>query len=194
MIYEAVLTAKDSVVGSIAAGGRYDNLVGMFSVSGQQTPCVGVSIGVERVLTIMEAKRQAEAKALSQKNTDTDTHTRTHRRSPFTEVLVCTIGANLLPQRMKLAQKLWKAGIPAEYLPHENPKLKKQMEYAHENGIPYLVIVGSDEMKKGVVKVKDPSRPVEESEEEVTEEEMAGNLIGKGARVVAVPQAVSSNY
>lgn len=45
-----------SQMGSIAAGGRYDNLVGMFSSSGQQTPCVGVSIGVERVFTIMERK------------------------------------------------------------------------------------------------------------------------------------------
>ena len=46
-------------VGSIAAGGRYDNLVGMFSASGQ-TPCVGVSIGIERVLTIMEKRLQEE--------------------------------------------------------------------------------------------------------------------------------------
>ena len=49
-------------VGSIAAGGRYDNLAGMFSVSGQQTPCVGVSIGIERVLTIMEQHLQGKAK------------------------------------------------------------------------------------------------------------------------------------
>lgn len=46
-------------VGSIAAGGRYDNLVGMFSASGQ-VPCVGVSIGIERVLTIMEKRLQEE--------------------------------------------------------------------------------------------------------------------------------------
>lgn len=46
-------------VGSIAAGGRYDNLVGMFSTS--QTPCVGVSIGIERVLTIMEKRMQEKA-------------------------------------------------------------------------------------------------------------------------------------
>ena len=49
----------DLQVGSIAAGGRYDNLVGMFSASGQ-TPCVGVSIGIERVLTIMEKRLQEE--------------------------------------------------------------------------------------------------------------------------------------
>ena len=59
VIYEAVLVDGTSSVGSIAAGGRYDNLVGMFSVSGQQTPCVGVSIGVERVFAIMESRAKA---------------------------------------------------------------------------------------------------------------------------------------
>lgn len=57
------MTDGTSQLGSIAAGGRYDNLVGMFSTSGQQTPCVGVSIGVERVFTIIE-QRLAETKAL----------------------------------------------------------------------------------------------------------------------------------
>jgi histidyl-tRNA synthetase len=57
VIYEAVLLdGSSSSVGSIAAGGRYDNLVGMFSPSGVQTPCVGVSIGVERVFAILERK------------------------------------------------------------------------------------------------------------------------------------------
>lgn len=54
------MTEGTSQLGSIAAGGRYDELVGMFSTSGQKIPCVGVSIGVERVFTMMEKKR-AEA-------------------------------------------------------------------------------------------------------------------------------------
>ncbi|GAB5029449.1 histidine-trna ligase [Nannochloropsis oceanica] len=194
VIYEAVLTDKESIVGSIAAGGRYDNLVGMFSVSGTETPCVGVSIGIERVLAIMEANRLKALKAKEQEGVREDgagstSHPR--RRSPFVEVLVATIGAGMLPHRMRLARQLWTAGIPAEYLPQENPKLKKQMEHAHENGIPFLVIVGGDERKKGVVKVKDPSRPQEESEEEVKEEDMAANLISKGARFVPIPEGVS---
>ena len=59
VIYEVVLTDGTSQVGSIAAGGRYDNLVGMFSASNTQTPCVGVSIGIERVFAIMEAKAKS---------------------------------------------------------------------------------------------------------------------------------------
>jgi len=61
VIYEVVIIDGVAQVGSIAAGGRYDNLVGMFSPSGAQTPCVGVSIGIERVFTIME-KKVEEAK------------------------------------------------------------------------------------------------------------------------------------
>lgn len=149
VIYEAVLTAKDSVVGSIAAGGRYDNLVGMFSASGQQTPCVGVSIGIERVLTIMEARKQQAAQQ--------QLATQGRKRSPFVEVgnyfhalpapcppsffpkapadppplsvpqqvLVATIGAGMLPQRMRLAKQLWAAGVPAEYLPQVRPSVDR---------------------------------------------------------------------
>ena len=68
VIYEVVLVDGTSQVGSIAAGGRYDTLVGMFSPSGQQTPCVGVSIGVERVFTIIE-KKMLEAGTQRQSST-----------------------------------------------------------------------------------------------------------------------------
>ena len=54
LIYEAVLTDPNNRVGSIAGGGRYDGLVGMFS--GKQIPAVGVSIGIERVFAILEEK------------------------------------------------------------------------------------------------------------------------------------------
>ena len=67
VIYEAVLINGTVPVGSIAAGGRYDNLVGMFSPSGVQTPCVGVSIGIERVFAIMEKKAE-ELNALQTTN------------------------------------------------------------------------------------------------------------------------------
>ena len=54
LIYEAVLTDGETTVGSIAGGGRYDGLVGMFS--GKDIPAVGVSIGIERVFAILEEK------------------------------------------------------------------------------------------------------------------------------------------
>lgn len=52
----------DSVgVGSVAGGGRYDGLVGMFDGKGRKVPCVGVSIGIERLFSIMEAKALVSA-------------------------------------------------------------------------------------------------------------------------------------
>jgi len=76
----------DANVGSIAAGGRYDNLVGMFS--GKQVPAVGVSIGIERVFTIMEAQAAARAAAGGPAQRETQT-----------QVLVASIGPDLLEVR-----------------------------------------------------------------------------------------------
>lgn len=56
VIYEAVCMSGNTQVGSIGGGGRYDNLVSMFQEAGKITPCVGVSVGIERVFTLMEAK------------------------------------------------------------------------------------------------------------------------------------------
>lgn len=57
LIYECVLTGTDKI-GSIAGGGRYDNLIGMFS--GKQIPAIGVSIGIERVFNILEERALAK--------------------------------------------------------------------------------------------------------------------------------------
>lgn len=137
VIYEVVLTEGSAQVGSIAAGGRYDNLVGMFSPAGVQTPCVGVSIGIERVFTIMEKK----AADLLQKST--------------IQVYIASVGPGLIMERMKLAQKLWTVDIATEYSHLENPKLKKQLDECLERGIPYMVVFGQDELDQQVVNVKD---------------------------------------
>jgi len=138
LIYEVVITEGGSQVGSIAAGGRYDNLVGMFSASGSQTPCVGISIGIERVFTIME-KRAEERKIMQ-----TDT----------IQVYVASIGANSLHHRMRIAQRLWQADIPSEYSHKDNPKLKTQLDECLERDIPFMIVFGEDEIKRGVVKIK----------------------------------------
>jgi len=58
VIYEVVLTGGGQV-GSIAGGGRYDNLVGMFDKKGRTLPCVGISVGIERLFTVVEQRAQA---------------------------------------------------------------------------------------------------------------------------------------
>jgi len=138
VIYEAMLTDSDRV-GSIAAGGRYDNLVGMFS--GVQIPAVGVSVGIERILALLE---EQEAKRSEAERT----------RKTQTQVLVCSIGKNMLAPRMELCSELWRNNIRAEFFYHANPKPDKQLHRALEDGIPYAVWIGESEVQQGVVKVK----------------------------------------
>jgi histidyl-tRNA synthetase len=155
-----------SQLGSIAAGGRYDNLVGMFSASGQQTPCVGVSIGVERVFTILERKA-AESSAAAQHSD--------------IQVYVASIGAGYVPDRMRVAKLLWKNNIPAEYSHLENPKFKKQLDEALERYIPVMVVFGEDELKRRVVKVKNMKEHVE-VEVEFSEESLVRAVLEAGGK------------
>ena len=135
LIYETVLTDTDEV-GSISGGGRYDNLIGMFS--GKQIPAVGVSIGIERIFNILEKHY---------KNDDT-------LRSSYTEVLVCAAGKNLTKERYKIINELWKNGINAEILYNENPRMDKQLDYGLNNKIPFLIFIGENELKENKVKIK----------------------------------------
>ena len=140
LIYEAVLVGAG--VGSIAAGGRYDGLVGMFS--GKDVPAIGMSVGIERIFSILEArmraKAEAEGKAL---------------RSTETQVLVASIGSGLQTRRMEVCSRLWSAGIKAEFGFKTNPKMGDQLNYTLEQGIPYMVLFGEDEIEAGQVKIKD---------------------------------------
>jgi histidyl-tRNA synthetase len=135
LIYETVLTSTDEV-GSISGGGRFDNLIGMFS--GKQIPAVGVSIGIERIFNILEKHY---------KNDDT-------LRSNFTDVLVCSAGKNLTKERYKIVNELWDNGINAEILYNENPRMDKQLEYGLKNKIPFLVFIGENEIKEDKIKIK----------------------------------------
>ncbi|XP_060800855.1 histidine--tRNA ligase, cytoplasmic isoform X1 [Amyelois transitella] len=102
VIYEAVLTEpikvgnEEQTVGSIAGGGRYDNLVGMFDSKSKQVPCVGVSIGVERIFSVLEAKLAAGEMRV---------------RTNEVDVYVASAQKNFLEERMKICAELWNAGI-----------------------------------------------------------------------------------
>ncbi|XP_034036909.1 histidine--tRNA ligase isoform X2 [Thalassophryne amazonica] len=158
VIYEAVLTqagvvpastdtqngevgqGEESVgVGSVAGGGRYDGLVGMFDPKGRKVPCVGVSIGIERIFSIMEQKTEA----LSEKVRTTEV-----------QVMVVSAQKNLLEERLKLVTELWNADIKAEVMYKKNPKLLSQIQHCEDSGIPLVAIVGEQELKDGVVKLR----------------------------------------
>lgn len=100
LIFEAVLTETDRI-GSIAGGGRYDGLVGMFS--SKEIPAIGGSIGIERIFNILEEKYP-------------------EMRSTETQILVGSMGPNMVAERFKLCKELWEADIKAETLYKEAPK------------------------------------------------------------------------
>ena len=133
-------------VGSIAAGGRYDHLVGMFSNSKKPdaVPCVGVSIGVERVFAIkMQKLKEAQAKGQQ-----------TGVRSKKVEVFVMNMGDGLLQERMKVCKLLWDAGIKAEFLYKTKPKAQQSFTAIERDGVPYAVMLAPEEWKAGLVRVK----------------------------------------
>ena len=118
----------------------------MFSASGVQTPCVGVSIGVERVFTVMEAKMRAAGAA----------------EGSDVQVLVASVSKNMLPTKMAICRDLWAAGVAAEFSPQENPKMKPQLDRALERGIPFIVVVGDEEKRNGTAQVKNVATHTQE--------------------------------
>ncbi|XP_009888975.1 PREDICTED: histidine--tRNA ligase, cytoplasmic isoform X2 [Charadrius vociferus] len=146
VIFEAVLLQQENdhveepvSVGSVAGGGRYDGLVGMFDPKGRKVPCVGVSIGIERIFSILEQRVEASEEKI---------------RTTETQVLVASAQKKLLEERLKLIAELWDAGIKAEILYKKNPKLLNQLQYCEDTGIPLVAIVGEQELKDGVVKLR----------------------------------------
>lgn len=134
------LPDESSSVGSIAGGGRYDNLVGMFDPKKRSIPCVGVSIGVERIFAVLEAKNAAEKIKIRTKSVD---------------VYVASVHKGLYEKRLQIIGDLWNAGVRAEHSYKLNPKLLVQLQYCEEYGIPYAVVFGDTELDRGVVKLRD---------------------------------------
>jgi histidyl-tRNA synthetase len=127
--------AKGVSIGSIGGGGRYDDLTGLFGVPG--IPGVGISFGVDRMYDVLE-----ELKLFP----------KTVQRS--TQVLFFNLGEAATLKSFALMQELRDKGIRCE-LYHEQAKFDKQFKYAEKKNIPTVVIIGEEELKSGVAKVKD---------------------------------------
>lgn len=131
-------------VGSIAAGGRYDDLVGMFTTAagdgkkGAGLPCVGVSIGLDRIFALLWPKWIERG-----------------MRSKEVFAYVLAAGDGLLPERMALVQELRAQGIAADFLAKNKPKLNAQFAAGERDEVPYAVILGGEELKAGLVTVKE---------------------------------------
>lgn len=142
LIFETVFKGTTQV-GSIAAGGRYDNLIGMFG--SKQVPSVGVSLGIERVFAIMEQNQKDQKQVI---------------RANETQVLVGIMGDDLA-LAAELVTELWSAKIKAEYIMVK--KVMKIFERAEASGIPFAVMLGERELNAGIVKVRDVKAKIEEA-------------------------------
>jgi histidyl-tRNA synthetase len=127
--------ALDVAIGSICGGGRYDNLTGIFGlpdVSG-----VGISFGADRIFDVMNQLDNFPADA-----------------SQSTQLLFINFGEKEEQYCMPLAQELRKSGVKVELFP-ENAKMKKQMGYADARKIPFVALIGEDEMQQKMISLKD---------------------------------------
>ncbi|CAN5754999.1 histidine--tRNA ligase [soil metagenome] len=129
------INVKD-LAGSLGGGGRYDNLVGLFS--GQDVPACGFSLGVERIIVVMTEREMFPPQLLG---------------SPA-DVMVTLWNQNSINSSVALAYELRASGLRVDLYP-EADKLGKQFKYASERGIPLVVVLGDDERARGEVAIKD---------------------------------------
>ncbi|MCU0511217.1 MAG: histidine--tRNA ligase [Anaerolineae bacterium] len=134
-IFEAVF--KGGGMGSISGGGRYDQLIGMFRK--ESLPTTGISLGIERFIDLMDDLNLYPA----------------HIGGTVVQALVTIFSEDTRAESTRLAAELRAAGLCTElYMAEGKLKLGKQFEYADKKRIPLVVILGSDEIAQGVVKVK----------------------------------------
>lgn len=132
MIFEIIIRGYE--VGSCAGGGRYDKLIEQ--LGGTPVPAVGVAFGFDRMVDALENFKISDSNANG------------------TQVLVTTFDQQTLIPSLQTSSKLRKNMIRTEVFPSLE-KLDKQLKYADKRGIPYVIIIGPDEIKKNVVKLKD---------------------------------------
>ena len=132
-IFEVILDEKN--IGSLCGGGRYDDLTEIFGykdISG-----IGISFGIERIYEIMK-ERNLFPDSINKKDT----------------VLVCSMSEKYLDDSLRISSILRNNNISTDLYP-DNPKLKKQLQYANNNDIPYVIIIGEDEVTSKLYTLKD---------------------------------------
>lgn len=127
--------ALDVQIGSITGGGRYDNLTGVFGMSGLSG--VGISFGADRIFDVLNQLDLYPKEAVN-----------------GTQLLFVNFGNTEASYCLPLLKKTRKAGIRSELYP-DAVKIKKQMGYANDKQIPFVAIIGENEMKENLILLKD---------------------------------------
>ncbi len=128
--------ALDVEMGSITGGGRYDDLTGIFGM--KNLSGVGISFGADRIYDVLTQLNLFPAESDS-----------------TTKILFVNFGPAEEAYALVQVQKLRSAGINTEIYTETGAKMKKQLAYADKKGIPYVALVGEDEMKRGVISLKE---------------------------------------
>ena len=126
--------ALDVQIGSITGGGRYDNLTGVFGLNGVSG--VGISFGADRIFDVLNQLDLYPKEAVN-----------------GTQLLFINFGPQEAAFSMQVLRQIRAAGIRAELFP-DNSKMKKQMSYANTKGIPYVALIGENEMNQKKVTLK----------------------------------------
>ncbi len=124
------------LAGSLGGGGRYDNLVGMFL--GQDIPACGFSLGLERILVVMSEREMFPPEV----------------GTAPADVMIAIWNEESIAESLKLAQELRVAGLRVDLYP-ESDKLGKQFKYASSVGVPFVAVIGEEELAQGQVALKD---------------------------------------
>ena len=127
--------ALDVQIGSITGGGRYDNLTGVFGMDGVSG--VGISFGADRIFDVLNQLDLYPKEAVNS-----------------TQLLFVNFGEKEAAYCLPILAKAREAGVRSEIYP-DSAKMKKQMSYANDKNIPFVAIVGENEMNEGKVMLKD---------------------------------------
>jgi histidyl-tRNA synthetase len=126
---------NEAAIGSIGGGGRYDDLTGMFGKEGLTG--VGISFGADRIYDVLEELNLFPNDVIES-----------------TKVLICVFGQAEEQFALPILNQLRKNNISAELFPF-GAKMKKQIQYANDKNIPFVVVIGGDEMQSGLLSLKD---------------------------------------
>ncbi len=140
-IWEVVIPGFDG--GSVLGGERFDKLV--LDISGQEVPATGFGLGFDRTL---EAAIQLGIAP---------------QFSTLSSVLISPLDTKSLGYSLTISQQLRDAGINTELYPDPNAKIQKQLKYANKKGIPFVAIIGDQELKDKTVTLKDMTKGVQET-------------------------------
>jgi len=124
------------IAGSLGGGGRYDGLIGMFGK--EQIPACGFSLGLERILVVMDERGMFPPEIAESRAAD---------------VMVTIWNDETIPDSLRLADDLRKQNLRVLVYP-EADKLGKQVKYADSTGVPFVCLLGPDEIENGVAKLK----------------------------------------